>query len=673
MGFASVADRDAIENEMPWEDRDVPKTVWGLLSRTVEAHARRPAVTFQMFSDPRAPAETLSWAELQADVARTANLFRALGVGETDVVAYLLPNTTETVLTYIGGLVAGIVNPINPLLEAEQIAAILRETNAKVLVTLRAFPRTDVAQKAARAVELAPNVQHVVEIDLLRYLTGAKRLIVPLIRPRLKPRHKAEVHDFRKAIAAQPATLAFPDSPGDRVAAYFHTGGTTGLPKVAQHRYQGIIYNAWVVNTVLLDEDSVAMCPLPMFHVFAAIIIVGGALSSGAHIIFPTPQGYRGDGVFDNFWKLCERYKVTFVIGVPTAISRLMQRAVDADLSALRLAFSGSSPLPVELYKRFEQAAGIRICEAYGLTEATCGVSTNPPDGEKKIGSVGIALPYSKVKIFHDTSDGARECDTDEVGEILRVEPRRLAWHDLHRRGQERASVPPRAWRQRAEISANRRSGADRPGRLYLDHRPGQGPDHPGRAQYRSGFDRGCAGGARQGRLRRRHRPAGRPFRRAALRLCRARRRRGGDGGGAARLRARPGSPSGRRIPSISRSCPNCQRPPSARSSSPTCAGWRSPGSTTPPSPRRGSRHGSATSTRTGAAASSPGCPGAGRARTPPRKLPSNARSASSPGRGNGPTDAPADRRIGVGRKLVVGGRECGICAIGAFIEKALG
>lgn len=421
MPYATVADRDAIVNEMPWEDRKLPVTTFARLTETAASFPDRKAVTFQMFSDPKAPCETLSWTELHQQTAQVANMFRDLGVGETDVVAYLLPNATETILTYLGGQVAGIVNPINPLLDAEQIGAILRETGAKVLVTLRAFPKTDVAQKAEKAVALAPNVKAVVEVDLLRYLTGLKRLIVPLIRPKVPVTHNAKVVDFRKEMAKQPTTLKFADSTEDRVAAYFHTGGTTGMPKVAQHRYSGIIYNAWLGNRLLFTEEDVQICPLPMFHVFAAIVSFGASLGSGAHIVFPTPQGYRGDGVFDNFWKLIERHKVTFMITVPTAISALMQRKVDADISSLRLAFCGSAPLPLELYKRFEDAAGVTICEGYGLTEATCLVSINPPEGEKRVGSIGIPFPYTDIRIVDVATQ--LDCGVDEVGEICVSNP----------------------------------------------------------------------------------------------------------------------------------------------------------------------------------------------------------------------------------------------------------
>ncbi len=423
MTYATLDDRAAIENEATWEDRDTPVNTWQLLSGTAAKHGSHDAVTFQMFSGPGDKAETLSWSQLKDKTAQAANLFRSLGVGDSDVVAYILPNCMETVLTYLGGQIAGIVNPINPLLEAEQIGAILRETGAKVVVTLRAFPKTDVAQKVAKAVDLAPNVETVVEVDLLRYLTGAKKLIVPLIRPKNPVAHKARVIAFNAELDRQPTTLSFQDSPTDRVAAYFHTGGTTGMPKVAQHRYEGIVYNAWLGATLLFTEDDVQICPLPLFHVFATIVCLGASLGSGAHIVLPTPQGYRGEGVFDNFWKLIERYKVTFMITVPTAIAALMQRKVDADISTLKLAFSGSAPLPVELYKRFEKAAGVTICEGYGLTEATCLVSINPPEGEKKVGSIGYPFPYTDIKIVNDTADGPAECPVDDIGEICVYSP----------------------------------------------------------------------------------------------------------------------------------------------------------------------------------------------------------------------------------------------------------
>jgi fatty-acyl-CoA synthase len=424
--YASVADRDAIEAEARWEDRDVARTMYEFLSRAAAAHGPRPAISFQLLSGPKDKAHTLTWSELKGKVTQAANLFRSLGIGEKDVVAYVLPNALETAVTLLGGMVAGIVNPINPLLEPEQIAAILRETKAKVVVTLRAFPKTDVSQKVAEAVRYAPGVTTVLEVDLCPYLTPPKKWIVPLIRPKTDIQHRAAVKSFAAELSRQPADrLTFVDTPADRVAAYFHTGGTTGMPKVAQHRVSGIVYNGWLGYRLLFRETDVVICPLPLFHVFAAYPVLMSMIASGGHVVFPTPAGYRGEGVFDNFWSLVDRWKVTYLITVPTALSALMQRPINADVSSLRGAFSGSAPLPIELFNRFEAATGIKIIEGYGLTECTCLVSVNPPEGSKKIGSVGIPFPYTHVRILQFDADGAvaRECATDEVGEICVANP----------------------------------------------------------------------------------------------------------------------------------------------------------------------------------------------------------------------------------------------------------
>ncbi len=423
MSFATKAEVDAVGNEMPWAERDVSKTMYEFIDSVATRHGKRPGISFQITSGPKDKAETLSWQDFRDKSVQAANLFRSLGIGEKDVVAYLLPICNEAALTLIGGCIAGIANPINPLLEPEQIAAILRETNAKVLVTLRGFPKTDLAQLAADAVADAPNVKTVLEVDLNRYLSPPKSWIVPLIRPKVDVAHSAQVMDFNSEIDKQNTGLEFDDASEDRIAAYFHTGGTTGMPKVAQHKYSGMVYNGWLGDRLLFKPEDTIICPLPLFHVFACHVILMAMISSGAHVVFPTPQGYRGDGVFDNFWKLIERWNVTFMITVPTAISALMQRPIDADVSSLRTAFSGSAPLPVELFKKFETATGVEIVEGYGLTEATCLVSCNPDQGLKKVGSVGLPLPHTNVKILMDTADGPKACASDEIGEICIENP----------------------------------------------------------------------------------------------------------------------------------------------------------------------------------------------------------------------------------------------------------
>ena len=424
--YATLEDKAAIE-AVAFEDRLHARTVFEALSETAAKHPDHPAISFQIKSGPQDKAETLTWRELHGQVVRAANLFRSIGVGEDDVIAYMLPNCNEAAISFLAGATAGIVSPINPLLEADQIASLLRETGAKVLVTLAPFPKTEVAQKAHRAAAMAGTVAAVVEVDLRRYLTPPISWIVPLLRPKTERAAGVRTVDFHQGLAEQSGTaLKFDESgDGDRISALFHTGGTTGMPKIARHQQHGMLYNGLAPCLSLIDERSVLLCPLPLFHVMAAYAIFMPCVVAGAHMVMPTPAGYRGDGVMDNFWKLVERWGVTFMVTVPTAASALMQRPVDADVSSLQYAFCGSAPLPVELFKQFEGATGVKILEGYGMTEATCIVSVNPPHGDRKIGSVGLPFPYTDVKILDCDPEGNvhKECGVDEVGEICVMNP----------------------------------------------------------------------------------------------------------------------------------------------------------------------------------------------------------------------------------------------------------
>lgn len=426
LSWSTAADKRDVE-AVPIGERWSTETVYAMLSETAAECPQAPALSFQIRSGRKDRAETLDWAGLHARVTAAANLFRRLGIAEGDVVAALLPNCSEMPAVLLAGMTAGIVCPINPLLEVEQIAGILRETGARVLVTLAPFPKTDIAQKAHAAAMSAPDLRTVIEIDLRRYLSPPLSWIVPLMRPALEMNHAAEVLRFEDAMAtARADALDFPDTGGaERICAYFHTGGTTGSPKIAQHRQRGAVYNGKLPAMHVIGPQDVVMLPLPLFHVLGAYPILMSCVASGAHLVLPTPAGYRGPGVMDNFWALVERWGVTFMVMVPTAASALLQRPVRHDVSSLKFALCGSAPLPVELFRRFEQTCGVKILEGYGMTEATCLVSINPPEGERKIGSVGLPIPYTDVRILDCEIDGdiRRECAVDEIGEICIASP----------------------------------------------------------------------------------------------------------------------------------------------------------------------------------------------------------------------------------------------------------
>ncbi len=423
VSFSDYESRNAIENECNFLDRDIPQTIYSGIHNAAQKWPHRPAFSFQMESKESCKAKTLNWREVHNQSVQLANFFRSEGLTERDAVAYILPNCNEAVLTYLAGMISGIVVPINPLLEADSIASILNATNAKIVVTLGKLPKIDIAERVSKAVQNTPTVKTVIEVDLVQYLPLLKKTAVKVLSKQSVQYKDIKQISFNDALTSQPPTLNFEDIKNDRVVASFHTGGTTGTPKVVDHMQTGVLYIGWLGGTFLLNNKSVAICPLPLFHVFGSHGMVCSAIISGAHVVLPTAAGFRGDGVLDNFWKLIERWKVTFILAVPTAMSALMERPINADVSSVELLLSGSAPLPVDVFNRFEKTTGIEVVEGYGLTEATAVLTGNPIGGMKKIGSVGIPFPYSDVQIRTSGNGHTALAQVGEVGEICAKGP----------------------------------------------------------------------------------------------------------------------------------------------------------------------------------------------------------------------------------------------------------
>ena len=208
------------------------------------------------------------------------------------------------------------------------------------------------------------------------------------------------------------------------VSSYFCTGGTTGLPKIAVREHLNEVFDAYAMMRMLGDAigpGKTLFCGLPLFHANGQLVTGLAPWSVGAHVVLGTPEGYRGAGVLAGFWEIVEHYRINFFSGVPTIYSALLQQPCSGrDISSLQLAMCGAAPMPVELFRRFESATGIRILEGYGLTEGACASSLNPPAGESRIGSIGLRLPYQQMAVLQLDAAGnyQRHCLPGEVGVI---------------------------------------------------------------------------------------------------------------------------------------------------------------------------------------------------------------------------------------------------------------
>ncbi len=399
------ADIEEME-KTPIEERLKVLNTYDMIRYGVNRDPQAPALTF--FRDGAAYKEsvTYSYAEFLGEVNRTANMLHDLGIGPGDVVSYLLPNLPQTHFVLWGGQAAGIVNPINPMLNAEVIKEICEHAQTRVLVALGSLPGSDIWEKVESIRDDLPNLKAIIRVmgpgDEAAGIYGYEETVA---------KYPADRLDFEREI--QP----------DEIAAIYHTGGTTGTPKLAPHTHFNEVSMVEMVllNFKDLKPKDTFMCGLPMFHVNGTTATGSAPLFLGAHILILGPRGYRDPGVIKNFARIVEHYRGAFFSAVPTVLS-MMLAALDkgADISSLKYLLCGAAPLSVQLCESFEKSTGMKVVEGYGQTEGTCGSILNPSKGRCKIGSVGLRLPYQQAKIFMLDDEGVfqREAQVNEIGTL---------------------------------------------------------------------------------------------------------------------------------------------------------------------------------------------------------------------------------------------------------------
>ncbi|CCK32588.1 AMP-binding domain protein [Streptomyces davaonensis JCM 4913] len=368
----------------PLSARGLPGTSYDLLRRAAAHWPERTALTVlpdaQSWRSPRIRGH----AALLADVHQVANALHRLGVRRDDSVALLSPNCDELVTALLGAQLAGIATPINPALARDHVAELIRRSGARILIT--ASP----------------------ELDGAAFETGAQLARDGLVDHVLVLRPTGAESDAAADVTYL-ADLAA-DSPHDRflgvlptatdLAAFFHTGGTTGAPKLAAHTHANEISDAWMIaaNSVL-DEESVVFAALPLFHVNALVVTLLAPLFRGQQVVWAGPLGYRDVPLYAEFWRIVEHYRIATMSAVPTVYSVLAGCPVDgADIGSMRCAMVGASALPEGVRTSFEKATGIPLLEGYGLTEATCASVRGFLDAPRP-GSAGQRLPYQRIRI----------------------------------------------------------------------------------------------------------------------------------------------------------------------------------------------------------------------------------------------------------------------------------
>jgi fatty-acyl-CoA synthase len=367
-----------------------------------------------------APAtEPLRWSytQLLAGIHQTANLLHRLGVRPDDGVAVLMPAGPDYHLALWGGEAAAIVQPLNPLLSDEKLAALMAAGRVTALFAWGGEDDAGCWAKALRLRSLVPTLRTVLRVAP----PGVDAAALPPLAGAIdfgaaRSRERDDGLDSGRVIA-----------PTD-IAAYFHTGGTTGAPKLARHSHFAQVFTAWAcVQLQGARADDVAINGYPLFHVAGVLPGSLAALSAGMTVVIPTPALFRNRAVIEQYWRLVERHRATVLSAVPTVLAALANVPIgDADISTLRFCRTGAAPLAPELAARFERLTGLHVHESLGMTEMA-GISTiTPPGVVAPAGCVGFRVPYAQLRIVAlDASGNAtgQDLPAGETGMVLFKSP----------------------------------------------------------------------------------------------------------------------------------------------------------------------------------------------------------------------------------------------------------
>ena len=389
-------------------------TLHALLERTAGEHAETVATVFGGVVGHRSVDSTMTYRNLDELADRFAAGLQQLGIQKGDRVALVLPNCPQFVYSFFGALKAGaVVVPTNPLYTVRELHNQLADSGARVVVVLsRLYPQVAEAAKGT-------SVERIVVTNVKEHFAPALRLLFTLARER-KEGHRVDLRGdpramwLRELLIDGSARVAVDVAPAD-LAVLQYTGGTTGVPKGAMLSHRALVANvhqckAW--HATVGPGDRI-LAIMPFFHVYGLTVVMNLAvLNAMTMVLIPRPD-------LRHIFLATQKHRPRFFPGAPRIYILLNDSPELAkyDLRSIEWFLSGSAPLPVEVMRRFEKLTGGKVLEGYGLTEAAPVTHSNPREGVRKPGSVGIPMPDVDCKIV-DIETGTREVGAGEAGEL---------------------------------------------------------------------------------------------------------------------------------------------------------------------------------------------------------------------------------------------------------------
>ncbi len=388
-----------------WDMDFPPLTLPQMFADSAARFAERPLVDFM--------GRAFTYGALHAEAQAFAAGLQRLGVVKGDRIGLYLPNAPIYVSAYYGAMLAGaVVVNFSPLYTAQELAAQVEDSGARLLVTIDSAALLPTALDVLKA----SGLERLVVGSLAAMLPLAKGLALRLLGRKSLTRIpvRPDVIRWEDALA-DAAPTPVPLDPLEDLALLQYTGGTTGTPKGAMLTHQNISANTRQVEAIdpRKGDRDVIMGVLPLFHVFANICVLNRTVVNGGCIAM-LPRFDAGQAL-----KTLQRVRATAMPGVPTMYQALLDHPALAktDFSSLRVCISGGAPLAGPLKDKFEAATDARLVEGYGLTETAGVASTNPYEGEDRTGTIGQPIPATRIRLL-DKEDPTRDAPAGEPGEL---------------------------------------------------------------------------------------------------------------------------------------------------------------------------------------------------------------------------------------------------------------
>jgi fatty-acyl-CoA synthase len=360
-------------------------SVYSLFAAAAARDPEATAITFLPSADSE-PVR-LTYRAFLARLHRMARFFRQAGITRGDVVTLLHSSTPDAVIALCAAESVGIAHPVNTLLRAEEIAAVMRAAGSRVLVAPGPQEDPDLWEKAVAAARDVPSLRVVASLG--ETAPGA-----------------GYVH-LASSLPADDGPLENPPAPSD-IAAYFHTGGTSGAPKLARHTHANQVFVARTLAAAVgFDPTARMLNGMPLFHVAGAICACIAPLTAGAEVILPTAAGLRNREVIANHWRIVERFGATIIGGIPTSLVALLDVPPNgADLSSVKRCVSGGALVSADLANAFTKRFGVPVHPVYGMTECAGYVAAADIRSAPVPGTVGHAPPRAEIEARYALPDG---------------------------------------------------------------------------------------------------------------------------------------------------------------------------------------------------------------------------------------------------------------------------